>query len=380
LQTAASGALNAPHIPAHFGVTGSNWNWHGFWRVARSVLATVLISTILVFAIEWVTRGALAPTIEFFLQPHRPGWTTIVVLSLVLIALDALLGRRHNSLLIIAPFALTLAFIGRQKVHYLGDPLYPTDILYARQIMELMPLLVRERPWVAVAMAAGALLAFYALYRAWRWWRRARPISMKSRIMRLVIAVPALAFFVSIMDYATFSWVRDRLQIIPVMWDQKENYASNGFAIAFALNVPMAKVGAPPLYNDEVMANIAPRPGPNALAMPAEKPDVIMVMSESFWDPTLLPNTKFTPGPDPDRARDPLRLHVFPGIRRHDRQCRVRGADRLFERLPSLWLDSLSAICARADALASDLLPLARLRDDRHPPVRRLVLEPQARL
>ncbi len=109
-----------------------------------------------------------------------------------------------------------------------------------------MPLLVRERPWVAVAMAAGGLLALYALYRAWRWWRRTRPITMKSRIVRLAIAVPALAFFVSIMDYATFSWARDRLQIIPIMWDQKENYASNGFAIAFALNVPMAKVDAPP--------------------------------------------------------------------------------------------------------------------------------------
>ena len=49
------------------------------------------------------------------------------------------------------------------------------------------------------------------------------------------VVLPALAFFVSIMDFATFSWTRDRLQIIPIMWDQKENYASNGFAIAFAL-------------------------------------------------------------------------------------------------------------------------------------------------
>ena len=61
--------------------------------------------------------------------------------------------------------------------------------------------------------------------------------------------LPALAFFVSIMDYATFSWTRDRLQIIPMMWDQKENYAINGFALAFALNVPMAKVQAPPSYS-----------------------------------------------------------------------------------------------------------------------------------
>ncbi len=79
------------------------------------------------------------------------------------------------------------------------------------------------------------------------------------RVARLAVVLPALAFFVSIMDFATFSWTRDRLQIIPIMWDQKENYASNGFAIAFALNVPMAKVKAPPSYEDDVLDAIRPR-------------------------------------------------------------------------------------------------------------------------
>jgi hypothetical protein len=86
------------------------------------------------------------------------------------------------------------------------------------------------------------------------------------RVARLAVAVPALAFFVSIMDYATFSWVRDRLQIVPIMWDQKENYASNGFAIAFALNVPMAKVAAPPGYTDKVLDAIQAS-GTNAVAI-----------------------------------------------------------------------------------------------------------------
>ena len=55
------------------------------------------------------------------------------------------------------------------------------------------------------------------------------------------------------MDFATFSWTRDRLQIIPIMWDQKENYASNGFAIAFALT-PLWKqaplLDGPPTFLD----------------------------------------------------------------------------------------------------------------------------------
>ncbi|TIU30048.1 MAG: hypothetical protein E5W26_34730, partial [Mesorhizobium sp.] len=83
------------------------------------------------------------------------GWTTIVVFALLLIGFDAVLGRSHQSLMIVAPLTLSLAFVGHQKSHYLGDPLYPTDFLYARQIFALLPLLVRERPMTALAMVVG---------------------------------------------------------------------------------------------------------------------------------------------------------------------------------------------------------------------------------
>src|SRR5690606_1774858 len=178
----------------------------------------------------------------------------------------------HNGILFIAPVALVLAAIGRQKSFYLGDPLYPTDFLYSRQIMELAPLLVRERPLVAVAIIACGVLGMLLLVALWRYWRRRfPPIRWRMRAARLAVVLPALAFFVSIMDFATFSWTRDRLQIIPIMWDQKENYASNGFAIAFALNMPMAKVLAPPSYEDNVLDAI--KPGPMGISMPDEKPD-----------------------------------------------------------------------------------------------------------
>ena len=103
---------------------------------------------------------------------------------------------------------------------------------------------------MAVGIVAGLSLLVYG----WRLWRRRCPsLSRKGRLARLALAVPLLAFFVSIMDYATFSWTRDRLQIIPIMWDQKENYATNGFALAFALNVPMAHVSAPAGYSDKAI-------------------------------------------------------------------------------------------------------------------------------
>ncbi len=269
-----------------------------FWPAIRYVLVSLLASAALVFAVELIFRGDFLSTVGFFLQPFKPGWTTVFLFTLILVALDALLGRRHLSLLVVAPLTLTLAFVGHQKSLYLGDPLYPTDFLYARQIVELMPLLVRERPLTGVAMAAGIIGGLALLIYAWRTWRRRAPaIPYKGRLARLVVSVPLLAFFVSIMDYATFSWSRDRLQIIPMMWDQKENYNSNGFALAFAMNVPMAHVTAPPGYSDKAIAAIA-KPE-TAISMPQQKPDIIVVMSESFWDPTGLPNVKITPDPIP---------------------------------------------------------------------------------
>jgi len=284
-------------LPAKPEPAGSSGR-RGWVNGILSVVLTLVVSALLVFTVEWIARGSLEQTLLFFQQPFRPSWTTVLLFALLIVFFDALLGRAHNALLVIAPIALLLAFIGHQKVFYLGDPLYPADFLYARQIVELMPLLVGQRPIMAAGMVVVAILsvaAFVVLWRSWR--RRSTRLSLKQRAWRLAIALPALVFFGSMMDYATFSWARDRLQIIPMMWDQKENYNSNGFAIAFALNVPMAKVLAPPGYDDGVLDAI--RPGPTGIAMPDEKPDVIVVMSESFWDPTLLPGTTFSPDPMP---------------------------------------------------------------------------------
>ena len=266
-------------------------------RAAGTAALTLLISALLVFSVELIVRGSLSETLLFFQQPFRPGWTTVLLFALLLVFLDALLGRAHHALLVVAPLALFLAFVGHQKSLYLGDPLYPTDFLYARQIVELMPLLVSERPVTAVLFTLGGLAAVVLLIVAWRFWRRRFPaLSFRGRMTRLVVALPALLFFGSLMDYATFSWARDRLQIIPMMWDQKENYSSNGFAIAFALNVPMAKVSAPQGYSAKAIEAIA-RPEAALPVLPPERPDIIIVMNESFWDPTRLPGISITPDP-----------------------------------------------------------------------------------
>jgi phosphoglycerol transferase MdoB-like AlkP superfamily enzyme len=282
---------SAPTVPENWGKV--------VLRAAFSLAATAFAATLLAFAVEVLARGSFGTAFDFFAGLHRPAWTTAFVLAMVIFAADAALGRRHRSLLLLAPPLLILAWIGSQKALYLGDPLYPTDFLYYRQIVELMPLLARDRPLTVVAMVVAAVGGLALLVYGWRLAaRHCRPIGLYPRLARLAIALPLLAFFVSIMDYRTFSWTRDRLDVIPRMWDQKDNYAANGFVLAFALNLPMATVAAPSGYSAEAIDRIA---GESGLTAPAtgERPDVVIVMSESFWDSTRLPGVTITPDPIP---------------------------------------------------------------------------------
>ncbi|ATU94956.1 LTA synthase family protein [Phyllobacterium zundukense] len=270
----------------------------GSLRIADYLIATCVLSTILVFLIEIIARGSFVDTILFFEQTNRPAWTTVGIYACIVIGLDAVLGRSHHGLLLIAPLALLFAWIGRQKALYLGDPIYPSDFLYSRQLVDLFPLLARERPWTAMGIVVAAVIALVLLVFLWHLLRRrALPLNLKARLWRLGITIPLLAVFVSAMDHSTFSWTRDRLRVLPIMWDQKENYAYNGFTMAFALNVPMANVTAPEGYSAQAIEAIA---APSSTAFTAsEKPDIIMVMSESFWDPTRLPGVDFNRDPIP---------------------------------------------------------------------------------
>lgn len=267
--------------------------------VLRSLAVSALLAFLTVVVVEWITRGSLAPVRQYFTNLEQPAWTTTGVFFLLYLAVDALIGRQHKAVLLVSPLVVLMGIISQQKQVFLTDPLYPTDLLFGRQILELMPVLVQDRPWTAALLAVAVLASVVGLVSLWVFaWRRFRPLTRKERLARLAVALPLLAGFVSIMDYNEFSWVRDRLKVFPIMWDQAENYRHNGFVMAFAINLPMANVQAPAGYMTEAIDKIPSKPMPVGTTH-RSKPDVIVVMSESLWDPTRLQSVKLSADPMP---------------------------------------------------------------------------------
>ncbi len=307
-------------------------NWFArrslFSRIVLASAGSLFLSLAVLMVTEALMRSTAASWLQYFSLSNRPFLTTLTLIFLALLLLDGLLGRLWQGILMIAPVLLGLAWFSRQKGMYLGDPIYPSDLLYTRQVIDLMPLLVRDRPLDAVLIVLAVAAVIGALYTGWRFFRRAMPrLGWQARMARLAVAAPALIWFGIISDYGTFSYVRDRMGIVPMMWDQKENYAHNGLVVAFIFNIPMANVSAPSGYSQERIESIAEylfpaEPGSagsiaglERAAVPValrneSKPDVIVIMSESFWDPTRLPGVAFDEDPI-GNVRSNQSGHVF---------------------------------------------------------------------
>lgn len=266
---------------------------------AYTLANLTVASVVLVVALEWMARGSLTDVGAFLTSSARPGMTTIAAMLALLVALDALLGRRYLSLIALAPLCALTGLISAQKQTYLSDPLYPSDLLFGRQILELLPTMLRAQPMTAALVALGIFATIAALTGLWLLARRHSPgLSWRERAAGLALALPLLAGLASLMDYSHYSWVRDRLNIIPMMWDQQENYRHNGFLMAFAFNIPMANVAAPQGYGENAIADLTSKPAAFA-ANKGDYPDVIMLMSESLWDPKRLENVKLSDDPMP---------------------------------------------------------------------------------
>jgi phosphoglycerol transferase MdoB-like AlkP superfamily enzyme len=260
---------------------------------------TALIAAVIVVLSEVLARGTMVDVVEYLTSSSRPGLVAVGIIFLVLCFADAIIGKAYQSTLFVAPLALLPAFFSGQKQLFLSDPLFPSDLLFGRQIMQLLPAMVAAEPVKAIALAIGSL-AFVAAFVTLIWKsRKVFPrLNLTGRGVRLSLAFPLLAGFISLMDPMAFSAFRDRLNIVPMMWDQKENYRHNGFLMAFAFNVPMASVSAPAGYNHVAITDMQTDLLP-ASFFSGRQADVIVVMSESLWDPTKMSSVRYSADPMP---------------------------------------------------------------------------------
>ena len=133
-------------------------------------------------------------------------------------------------------------------------------------------------------------LAFIALMRP------TLPVAWKKRIIGTPILLVCLYLFT--MNPA----VRGYYELFGVSpkapGNQTTNYETNGFITGFVLNFASLNMGAPANYNEKYLANAFEKYQPSAESgQDFQNPDIVVVLSEAYWDPTVLNGVTFSEDP-----------------------------------------------------------------------------------
>jgi phosphoglycerol transferase MdoB-like AlkP superfamily enzyme len=176
-----------------------------------------------------------------------------------------------------------------------GDYVYPWDLIHnTGNLNELAGFVNVKFPVEYILYLVGGIVILGILLSL-------RPSIRLKRIPRIVIAglLVILTLF-GIRSPEKISETLNRFDMSVVATsNQQNNHLVNGFTGAFIVNLYSMKTTEPEDYSKEKIAEIMGE-YKERKSESFSSPDIIVILSESFWNPKLLPNVKFSMNPIPN--------------------------------------------------------------------------------
>jgi phosphoglycerol transferase MdoB-like AlkP superfamily enzyme len=288
----------------------------------------LLVAAALVFTLVWAFAcNLLLDTVQSSAEGSReldrvlgPGsavfYISSAVIWIVLIGLVALTGRVLVSAALLMATAAALAFANYEKLSLRREPLYPSDLAFVSQpgfLREMIDgrtlalVVVGILVFVVAVVVASRLLRRFlppisrrAEPRLWRGWVAAR----------VAVLVVVAAFVV---HAAHFNADDNKLReaylgagVEWVEWSQRANYLRHGFVSGVLYNTATPAMKEPEGYSEAAMDELVDRwtevaEATNEGRDPAVLDDVniVVILSESFSDPTVLEEVTLERDPIP---------------------------------------------------------------------------------
>ena len=280
--------------------------------------------------VSWLGAMACALVLELSgLIGEGPGWweSTFVdglsyvadslVIWLVLVVLIGLTNRVVLSLGIVVAFTVVIAVANRVKLGLRSEPIYPSDVDFLGQ-PQFITTMVAPRMLVFAAIGIVAMIAA-----AWFLGRKYEPhmlpvwpegVTVRRAIGAVVFRAGVVTLALMLLSDATqFNNPGNPWRGIYEVggnrkwryWDQRANYNANGFVGGFLYNMPTVAMETPEGYGEETMDALATRYERAAVKVNRNRTgslddvNVVLVLAESFSDPTALEGLELDEDPIP---------------------------------------------------------------------------------
>ena len=238
-----------------------------------------------------------------------------VLVWLLLLFLWSVIGRLWWSIGLLSAVVIPVAAANRIKIDLREEPIYPSDIDFLSEPGFLSAFVSPSKAvllviGLAVLVAACVLVGRRLARRYPRPSLRKLPRRQAVRLGLLrvgVLLVTATLLFQTTKFNEPGNLWRKAYEVRGEhwrYWNQKTNYRSNGFGGGFLYNMPISAMAEPPGYDQAAMEQVAARYSEVAERINRTRTgtlddvNVVLVLSESFTDPTQLDGF--------DLERDPI--------------------------------------------------------------------------
>ncbi|WP_188113397.1 LTA synthase family protein [Nocardioides humilatus] len=272
----------------------------------RGAALSLLVAALLTFALELSTLWRGDP--RWFGDQFVTGvgyYADTLVMWLALLFLWALIGRLWWAIGLLSAIALPLAAANRIKISLREEPIYPSDVDFLSEPGFLGSMV---SPWKVVLLVVALVALVAACVLVGRRLARRYPHPSVLRLPRreavvvgglraVVLLVSALLLFQTTKFNEPGNFWRGVYESRGDhwrYWNQKTNYRSNGFFGGLFYNMPISAMGEPFAYNEPAMDEISARYAEVADRINQHRTgtlddvNVVLVLSESFTDPTQL--------------------------------------------------------------------------------------------
>ncbi|XLG21144.1 LTA synthase family protein [Bacillus cereus] len=229
---------------------------------------------------------------------------SFVVIYAIYILVYNLIGKVFLSMVLTSCTLVILCIVNYLKLIFRGDPLYPSDFTQITHMQSVIPMVMDYFSWSYIFVIIVSIVACIVAGIYMR--RYIQNVKIHLGIRALLVVGPIFVLYAYGNFANTFmNKVFQKSGVDFVLWNQNENYASNGFVLGFISNLDTTVMEKPKNYSKENMLQIAndikkQYSGNIGSQNKKEKPNIIFVMSESFWDPTKVTNLSFSEDPVPN--------------------------------------------------------------------------------
>ncbi|HDR6287241.1 TPA: sulfatase-like hydrolase/transferase [Bacillus cereus] len=264
----------------------------------------LLAHTVALFYIVMQVNMSFIEAINWIYFYNMQFILSFVVIYAIYILVYNLIGKVFLSMVLTSCTLVILCIVNYLKLIFRGDPLYPSDFTQITHMQSVIPMVMDYFSWSYIFVIILSIVACIVVGIYMRRYIQNVKIHLGIRASLVVGSIFVLYAYGNFAN--TFmNKVFQKSGVDFVLWNQNENYAANGFVLGFISNLDTTVMEKPKNYSKENMLQIAndikkQYSGNIGNQKKKEKPNIIFVMSESFWDPTKVTNLSFSEDPVPN--------------------------------------------------------------------------------